>query len=82
MYGGEKQKQKRQRMFVLWLLVAHAAVIAGQELSLDLYSHFFHTLSLFYSVVLKVSSLICHRTAGERPLPGFNTSIYRLLSDK
>lgn len=25
MYGGEKQKQKRQRMFVLWLVVTHAA---------------------------------------------------------
>lgn len=48
MYGGEKQKQKRQRLFVLWLLVMHAAVIAGQELSLDLYLHFFHTLSLFF----------------------------------
>lgn len=73
MYAGEEQKQKRQRLFVLRLLATQAAVIAGLELSLDLYLHFFPTFFFLNSV----SSSICHRTV-EPPFPGFHTSIYRI----
>lgn len=44
-------------MFVLWLVVTHAAVIAGQDLSLHLHLHFSHTLSLFFILLFLKFSL-------------------------